>query len=83
MIPITHQLTPAPKKLERRLTALQRVRDIYDRGAEAFPAEYLTCHQPGDPNAVHKYRALRKQKKLQKAAKRLSPSPRTSPHLDF
>jgi hypothetical protein len=57
MIPVTHQLKAAPKRVERALLKqehVQRTREIYSRGAELLPAEYLIVHQEADEATTEK-----------------------------
>jgi hypothetical protein len=76
MIDTSHQLAPAPKRAEKRLTKEQHANDIkkiHERGAELIPAEYLLCHQ-SDPELAHKIRAQAKQRMAIRNAKRLKHS---------
>jgi hypothetical protein len=75
MIDTSHQLAPAPKRVEKRLNKdnhASDIRKIHERGAELLPADYLVCHQESDPNRVHRIRALAKQKIAMRNAKRLT-----------
>jgi hypothetical protein len=74
MIDTSHQLAPAPKRLEKRLNKENHANDIkkiHERGAELMPAEYLVCHQ-SDPDLAHKIRAQAKQRIAMRNAKRLA-----------
>ena len=74
MIPTSHQLPAAPKRLEKRLRKDQHANDIkaIHEGVDLMPAEYLTCHQASDENRVHRIRAQAKQRIAVRNAKRLA-----------
>jgi hypothetical protein len=77
MIDVSHQLVPAPKRVERRLrkTAhVQGLRTLYERGADLMPADYLTVHQESGPEVGFRIRALAVQRQKIRNAKRLANS---------
>lgn len=76
MIDTSHQLPPAPKRVEKRLNKenhANNIKAIHERGAEVLPADYLICHQ-SEPDRTHKIRALAKQRIAIRNAKRLKRS---------
>lgn len=74
MIPATHQLNPAPKQTEKRIFKEQhenRIKEIYARGADVLPPQYLTVHADTDGERVYKLKALALARRLRRNAKRL------------
>ena len=74
MIDTSHQLAPAPKRVEKRLNKENHandIRQVYGR-VDLFPAEYLTVHADSDPERAAKIRAMALQRTAKRNAKRLA-----------
>lgn len=74
MIPVTHQLKAAPKRVERALLKkekVERIKSIYARGAETLPSEYVVVHQEADEATKAKIKAQVEERRTQKKARNL------------
>lgn len=76
MIPTTHQLAAAPRRVEKRLRREQHATEIkaVHEGIDLLPADYLVRNQPSDELRVHRIRAEAKQRQAIRNAKRLKSS---------
>jgi hypothetical protein len=74
MIDVSRQLAPAPKRAERHLRRTAHaptLKQIYDRGGELMPADYLARNQD-EPERGFKIRAQAVQRQAIRNAKRLA-----------
>jgi len=77
MIDTSHQLAPAPKRVEKRIRKdehAQGIKAIHARAADVMPADYLITHQQAEPERGFKIRALAQQRIAIRNAKRLATS---------
>lgn len=56
----------------RKARNAQAVRDIYARGADLIPADYLICHQEADVVTKSKVLAAAEQRRARRAARRFA-----------
>lgn len=61
----------ASRKRRRKEKNYEAVSAIYDRGKMSLPAEYLTVHQPSDPERVAKLQATAEERRQQRNRRRL------------
>lgn len=62
----------ASRKKKRKEANYAAIQPIYDRGKMSLPAEYLTCHQPSEPERVDKIKAAAEERRRQRDQRRLA-----------
>jgi len=62
----------ASRKKKRKEANHAAIKPIYERGSALLPAEYLTCHQPSEPERVEKIKAAAEERRRQRNERRLA-----------